>query len=91
MIVKAANKKKVPIFAASDTFMSFGTFATCVPDYEDLGFNAGELALICLKELHPISNISVEYPVKCIGYISKAVADELGIKVEEAENLVILS
>lgn len=90
MIVKAANKKKVPIFAASDTFMSFGTFATCVPDYEHLGFNAGELALICLKELHPISNISVEYPVKCIGYISQSVADELGIEVEASDELVIL-
>ncbi len=90
MIVKAANKKKVPIFAASDTFMSFGTFATCVPDYEHLGFNAGELALICLKELHPISNISVEYPVKCIGYISQSVADKLDIEVEASDDLVIL-
>ncbi len=90
MIVKAANKKKVPIFAASDTFMSFGTFATYVPDYEDLGFNAGELALICLKELHPISNISVEYPVKCIGYISQSIADKLGVEVESAHDIVIL-
>ncbi len=90
MIVKAANKKKVPIFAASDTFMSFGTFATYVPDYEHLGFNAGELALICLKELHPISNISVEYPVKCIGYVSQSVADKIGIEVETSDDVVIM-
>lgn len=90
MIVKAANEAKVPIFAASDTFMSFGTFATCMPDYDDLGYNAGELALICLKELHPISNISVEYPVKCIGYVSKSVADILQIKVQDDDSLVLL-
>lgn len=90
-IIDAANKAKVPILSATDSFMAFGTFATCLPDYEDLGFNAGELALICLKELHPISNISVEYPVKCIGYVSRSVADFLGIKVEAAEDLVLLN
>ncbi len=89
-IIKEANKAKVPIFAASDVFMSFGTFATCVPDYEDLGYNAGELALICLKELHSISNISVEYPVKCIGYISTSVAEKLEIEVPEDKNIVFV-
>ncbi len=89
-IIKAANKAKIPIFAVTKSFMSFGTFATCLPDYEDLGFNAGELALICLKELHPISNISVEYPVKCIGYVSESVANELEIKVEASDTLQLL-
>lgn len=89
-IIDAANKAKVPIFAVTKSFMSFGTFATCLPDYEDLGFNAGELALICLKELHPISNISVEYPVKCIGYVSESVAKELAIKVEASDSLQLL-
>lgn len=90
MIVKAANEAKVPIFASSDAFMSFGTFATCMPDYDDLGYNAGELALICLKELHPIGNISVEYPVKCIGYISQSVADMLKISVQDDDSLILL-
>lgn len=90
MIVEAANEAKIPIFAASDTFMSFGTFATCMPDYADLGYSAGELALICLKELHPVGNISVEYPVKCIGYISKSVAEMLEIQIEDEENVILL-
>lgn len=90
IIIKAANEANIPIFATTKSFMSFGTFATCLPDYEDLGFNAGELALICLKELHPISNISVEYPVKCIGYVSESVANNLGIKVEESDSLLLL-
>lgn len=89
-IVEAANKAKAPIFSATNSFMAFGTFATCLPDYEDLGFNAGELALICLKDLHPISNISVEYPVKYKEYVSESVAEELGITVEPYDNLTFV-
>lgn len=89
-IIEAANKAKVPIFSATYSFMSFGTFASCLPDYEDLGFNAGELALICLKGIRSVGDISVEYPVKYKEYISKSVAKDLGITVEEADTLTLL-
>ena len=89
-IIKAANKAKVPIFSSTDSFMSFGTFATCLPDYEDLGYNAGELTLICLKDIHPVSNISVEYAVKYKEYVSESVAKALGITVEESDTLTLL-
>ena len=82
-IMSMANKAKVPVVSASKTFMSKGAFATTVPDYYDLGYNAAELSLICLKGIKPIGEISVEYPAKCVSYINSAVSKKLALKLSD--------
>lgn len=90
-IIKKANKKKVPVFCVSEDLLSEGCLATSLPDYEDLGHNAGELALICLKELHPISSIAVEYPSVCIDYINESVAEKYSIDISAYEDFQIIN
>ncbi len=85
-IIKTANKKNVPVFCVNEELLADGCLATSLPDYEDLGYNAGELALICLKELHPISSIAVEYPTVCIDYINKSVAQKYSIDISGYED-----
>ncbi|MBR3971364.1 MAG: hypothetical protein IKJ83_00535 [Ruminococcus sp.] len=81
VIFEETNKKKIPVISSSEKFMSMGAFATALPDYTELGYCAGELALICVKDLIPVSNIAVEYPEVCIKYVSKSSAKANSIDI----------
>ncbi|MBQ4105061.1 MAG: ABC transporter substrate-binding protein [Clostridia bacterium] len=74
-IIKEANNKKIPVFSTTQTLLQKGCVATCYPDYEVIGFHAGELALIVLKDLKPISSLSVMYADEYIAYVSKKTAE----------------
>ncbi len=82
-IVKAANKKKIPVVSSSEELLTSGCLATSVPDYTDMGYNAGELALILLKDLRQVSDLSVEYPDVCINKINPQVAESFGINLDD--------
>lgn len=82
-IVKAANKKKIPVISSSEELLSAGCLGTSVPDYTDMGYNAGELALILLKGLRQVSDLSVEYPDVCINKINPNTAERFGINLDE--------
>lgn len=79
LIFKTAKENKVPVFSSTDTFIEDGAVATCLPDYTELGYDAGELALIVLKNLKPINEISVEYPNACINYINEEYQDKFSL------------
>lgn len=78
-IFNTAKEKKVPVFSSTGTFIGDGAVATSLPDYIELGYDAGELALIILKELKPINEIAVEYPKACINYVNEAYLDKLPV------------
>ncbi len=63
--LKLAKKKKVPVFAESSELVEAGCLATCITDYEHIGYSAGELAVILLRSLKPVSQIPVEYATDC--------------------------
>ncbi len=86
-IFKFAKEKKVPVFSSTGTFIKDGAVATCLPDYTELGYDAGELALIVLKGLKPINEIAVEYPRICINYVNEEYIDEFPI--EEADVTIV--
>ena len=63
--LKQANKKKIPVFAESTELVEEGCLATCITDYEHIGYSAGELAVILLRSLKSVSDIPVEYATDC--------------------------
>lgn len=87
VIFSEAKKKRIPVIASSEDFMSMGAIATALPDYNELGYCAGELALICLKELIPVSNIAVEYPDICLKYVSQSAAKAYSIDTSRFYNV----
>lgn len=89
-IIKEANKKKVPVVSSSEALLSSGCLATSVPDYTDMGYNAGELALILIKDLRSVSELSVEYPKVCVNKINPKVAEVYGINTDTLENVVAI-
>lgn len=90
LIFKEANKKIIPVISSSEDFMEMGAFATAVPDYSELGYCAGELALICVKDLIPVSNLSVEYPEICIKLVSESAAKTNSIDISHFYNVELV-
>ncbi len=88
-IIKGANKKKIPVISSSEALVSEGCLATTVPDYTDMGYNAGELALIILKNLRSVSDLSVEYPDACVDKVNLQVAEAFGIEETALEGMTI--
>lgn len=88
-IIKAANKKKVPVISSSEALLVNGALATSLPDYTDMGYNAGELALIIIKNLRAVSDLSVEYPDVCKDKINAKVAESYSIDTSLLENVVL--
>lgn len=91
LIIKVAKDKKVPVFTSDKSLMDKGCVGTCLPDYTSIGYSAGELSLILLKDLKPISEISVEYADIYIDYVSKSAAEFYKIDISTLpENAVIV-
>ncbi|MBQ8000551.1 MAG: ABC transporter substrate-binding protein [Ruminococcus sp.] len=89
-IIKAATKKKIPVITTSEVLFSSGALATSVPDCTDMGYNAGELALILLKNLRQVGDLSVEYPDVCINKINSQAAETFGIDTATLENFKVV-
>lgn len=89
-IIKAATKKKIPVISTSEVLLSHGALVTSVPDCNDMGYNAGELALILLKNLRQVGDLSVEYPDACINKINSQAAETFGIDTTILENFKVV-
>lgn len=81
--LKEANKKKIPVFAESSELVESGCLATCITDYEHIGFSAGELGVILLRSLKPVSEIPVEYATDCTVVVNASVQKSLKLKLPE--------
>lgn len=88
-ILKSAGKKKIPVVSSSEGLLIKGALATSVPDYTDMGYNAGELSLIILKNLREISDLSVEYPEVCKDKVNLKVAESFGLDTSLLEDIVL--
>lgn len=87
-IVKEANGKQVPVLSSSETFLENGAFGTCVPDYQAHGYSAGEMALVVLKDLKPISEIPVLYSDACVVVLSESSEEAVADYASQNSDLV---
>lgn len=81
--LKKAKEKNVPVFAQSSELVELGCLATCITDYEHIGYSAGELAVILLRSLKPVSKIPVEYATECTVVINAATQKALKLTIPE--------
>lgn len=82
-VLKLSQEKKVPVFAESTELVESGCLATCITDYEQIGINAGELAVILLRSLKPVSDIPVEYATQCTAVINSDTQKTLKLTLPE--------
>lgn len=81
--LKEAKEKKIPVFAESSDLVESGCLATCITDYEHIGFSAGELGIILLRSLKPVSEIPVEYATDCTVVINASVQKSLKLSLPD--------
>lgn len=70
--LKLAQEKNIPVFAESSELVEQGCLATCITDYEHIGYSAGELSAILLRGLKSVSEIPVEYATDCTVVVNSA-------------------
>lgn len=70
--LKKAKENKIPVFAESSELVELGCLATCITDYEHIGYSAGELSVILLRDLKSVSDIPVEYATECTIVVNSA-------------------
>ncbi len=81
--LKEAKAKKIPVFGESSELVESGCLATCITDYEHIGFSAGELGVILLRSLKPVSEIPVEYATDCTVVINASVQKSLKLTLPD--------
>ena len=84
-LIKAAGKKKIPVFTNSKIFVKEGCVATVATDYESLGFSAGELGIILLRDLKKISQMPVEYAEEGIVVANKKALKNISLTIDSKE------
>ncbi len=81
--LKLAKEKKIPVFAESSELVEEGCLATCITDYEHIGYSAGELAVILLRSLKTVSQIPVEYATDCTVVVNSATQKALKLNLPD--------
>lgn len=81
--LKQAKEAKIPVFAESSELVELGCLATCITDYEHIGYSAGELAVILLRSIKAVSEIPVEYATDCTIVINSATQKTLKLALPE--------
>ena len=83
-ITDKANAKKIPVFAAEDGQMKAGLLASDSISYEKLGEQAGSVVYDILVNGKKAGDIPVETAKDTTLYISKKVAEQLGIDIPDS-------
>lgn len=81
--LKLAKENNIPVFAESSELVEAGCLATCITDYEHIGYSAGELSAILLRSLKSVSQIPVEYATECTVVINSAVQKSLNLTLSD--------
>lgn len=75
--------KKIPVVGISRYYAQSGALVAIEPDYLDHGRQVGEAALRIIKG-EKVFSIAFVYPVKTAYFLNVAIAERLGIKINEA-------
>lgn len=81
--LELAKEKKIPVFAESSELVEKGCLATCITDYEKMGYSAGEVSVILLRSLMSVSGIPVKYATDCTIVINSGVQKSLKLELTD--------
>ncbi len=81
-ILLSCLKLKIPVIGISPAFAKAGALFALSCDYEDIGYQTGEIALTILNGESP-ANIPITEPRKTDLYVNLAVAKRLGIEIPD--------
>lgn len=83
IVIKSAKKRSVPVFAESSELVEKGCLASCITDYEQIGYSAGELGVILIRELKAVSDVPVEYASECTVVINSQTQKSLKLSLPD--------
>lgn len=81
-VISVANDNDIPLFVGELDSVSRGGFAAYGFSYEDIGYEAGQLAVQILKEGKKPSELPAQYPQNLKLVINKTAAKEMGIELK---------
>ncbi|MCC7106483.1 MAG: BMP family ABC transporter substrate-binding protein, partial [Chloroflexi bacterium] len=79
-VVKVANESKTPLFANDPSSAARGAAAALGIDYEQVGYESGQMAALVLSGQKPISAIQIEKATLGSLAINTKAAAEQGVK-----------
>lgn len=91
LVLKKATDKKIPIVGSIEEQVVGGALATATIDYEQLGYQTGQMAVRILNG-EDVSSMPIETLKNTETIINRKTADLLGIKIDEdlLENATII-
>jgi putative ABC transport system substrate-binding protein len=81
-VIKICEEAQIPLFAADITLVEKGVIATLGYDYEQIGYQTGEIVAIVLQGTDP-SQIPVAMPKQKALYINKTAAQKIGLMIPD--------
>ncbi|SID14911.1 ABC-type uncharacterized transport system, periplasmic component [Mycobacteroides abscessus subsp. abscessus] len=85
-VIQTANDNDIPLFVGELDSVERGGFAAYGFDYEDIGYEAGEMAAEILEGEKKPSELPVQYPQNLKLLINKKAAEEMNIGLKEEWN-----
>lgn len=82
-VIMVANENDLPLFVGELDSVAKGGFAAYGFDYEDIGYEAGEMAAQILNGEKKPSELPVQYPQKLKLVINKKAAEEMNIDIKD--------
>lgn len=82
-VIDVANEEKIPLFTGELDSVKLGAFAAYGFDYQDIGYEAGEMAAQILTADKTISQLPVQYPKNLKLLINKSAAEKMGITLKQ--------
>ncbi|MFB1082214.1 ABC transporter substrate-binding protein [Jeotgalibacillus sp. JSM ZJ347] len=81
-VIGVANDQDIPLFVGELDSVARGGFAAYGFEYEDIGYEAGQMAVEILTEGADPGEMAVQYPGNLKLMINKDAAEEMGIEVK---------
>lgn len=85
-VIQVAEENKIPLFVGETDSVEAGAFAAFGIDYEQIGYEAGKMAVQILTEGKSPSEIAVQPPSEAVLRINKAAAEKMGVELKEEWN-----
>ncbi len=82
-VIGVASDKDIPLFVGELDSVKRGGFAAYGFDYNDIGYEAGEMAAKILTGEAKVNELPVQYPQNLKLEINKKAAEEMGIEIKE--------
>lgn len=85
-VIQVAEENKLPLFVGELDSVNRGGFAAYGFDYNDIGYEAGEMAAQILKGEKKASDLPVQYPQNLKLLINKDAAKKMNIEIKDEWN-----